>query len=92
MGYPEEGLGHNALIAGFQGQRHWTDQLPVGDYMEAVLNSSFDWTGIRQPYIVATENDTLNAVSMLFGNLLTGTAQIFADVRTYWSLDSIKRV
>ena len=92
LGYSEEALGHNALIAGFQGQRHWTDHLPVGDYMEAILNSSFDWTGIRQPYIVATENDNLNAVSMLFGNLLTGTAQIFADVRTYWSMESIKRV
>ena len=92
MGYLEEGEGHNAILAGFQGQRQWTDHLPNGDFMEAILNSSFDWNGIRQPYIVTTENDSLNGLSMLFGHLLTDTAQIFADVRTYWSANAIKRV
>ena len=92
LGYAEEANGHNALTGGFQGQRQWTDYYPNGDYMEAILNSSFDWTGIRQPYIIATENDALNGVSMLFGHLLTGAAQIFADVRTYWSADAVKRV
>jgi len=92
LGYAEEALGHNAIASGFQGQRQWTDFYPNGDFMEAILNSSFDWNGIRQPYIVATENDALNGASMLFGHLLTGTAQIFADVRTYWSPESVKRV
>jgi len=92
IGYEEEALGHNAIAAGFQGQRQWTDHFPNGDFMEAILNSSFDWNGIRQPFIMATENDALNAVSMLFGHLLTGTAQIFADVRTYWSPAAVKRV
>ncbi|MBK6708747.1 MAG: L-fucose isomerase [Chloroflexi bacterium] len=92
LGYAEEANGHNALVGGFQGQRQWTDYYPNGDFMEAILNSSFDWTGIRQPYIIATENDALNGVSMLFGHLLTGAAQIFADVRTYWSADAVKRV
>lgn len=92
MGFKEEALGHNAIAAGFQGQRHWTDHFPNGDFMEAILNSSFDWNGIRAPYILATENDSLNGVCMLFGYLLNGTAQIFADVRTYWSADAIKRV
>ncbi|MCB0166325.1 MAG: L-fucose isomerase [Anaerolineae bacterium] len=92
QGFGEEALGRNAIAAGFQGQRQWTDHLPNGDFMEAILNTSFDWTGIRAPYIVATENDALNAVSMLFGHLLTGTAQIFADVRTYWSPAAVKRV
>ena len=92
LGYGEEALGHNAIAAGFQGQRQWTDFYPNGDFMEAMLNTSFDWNGIRQPYIVATENDALNGVSMLFGHLLTGAAQIFADVRTYWSPESVKRV
>jgi len=91
-GLDEEALGHNALVAGFQGQRHWNDHFPNGDFLESILNSSFDWNGIRSPYIVSTENDTLNGVTMLFGHLLTGTAQIFADVRTYWSPDAIKRV
>ncbi|MDR0311986.1 MAG: L-fucose isomerase [Treponema sp.] len=91
-GLDEEALGHNAIAAGFQGQRQWTDHFPNGDFLEAILNSSFDWNGIRSPYIVATENDGLNGVCMLFGYLLTGTAQIFADVRTYWSPDAIKRV
>ncbi len=92
MGHVEESEGHNALAAGFQGQRQWTDHFPTGDFMEAVLNSSFDWNGIRAPYILATENDALNAAGMLFGNLLTGTAQLFADVRTYWSPEAIGRV
>ncbi|MBK7917106.1 MAG: L-fucose isomerase [Chloroflexi bacterium] len=92
LGYAEEANGHNALAGGFQGQRQWTDYYPNGDYMEAILNSSFDWTGIRQPYIIATENDALNGVSMLFGHMLTGAAQMFADVRTYWSADAVKRV
>ena len=92
LGYGEEALGHNAIAGGFQGQRQWTDHLPNGDFMEAILNSSFDWDGIRQPLILATENDALNGVSMLFGHLLTGTAQIFADVRTYWSPEAVKRV
>ncbi|WP_409449862.1 L-fucose isomerase [Atlantibacter sp.] len=92
MGRVEESLGYNAIAAGFQGQRHWTDQYPNGDTAEALLNSSFDWNGVRQPYVVATENDSLNGVSMLFGHLLTGTAQVFADVRTYWSADAVERV
>ncbi|MFC1975223.1 L-fucose isomerase [Chloroflexota bacterium] len=92
LGFGEEALGHNAIAAGFQGQRQWTDHLPNGDFMEAILNTSFDWNGIRTPYIVATENDALNGISMLFGHLLTGTAQIFADVRTYWSAEAVKRV
>ncbi len=91
-GFDEESLGHNALAAGFQGQRQWTDHFPNGDFMEAILCSSFDWNGIRQPYMVATENDSLNGVAMLFGHLLTGSAQIFSDVRTYWSPDAVKRV
>jgi L-fucose isomerase len=89
LGFGEEALGHNAIAAGFQGQRQWTDHYPNGDYLETILNSSFDWNGIRQPYIVATENDALNGTTMLFGHLLTGAAQIFADVRTYWSPQSV---
>lgn len=92
MGFGEEALGHNAIAAGFQGQRQWTDHFPNGDFMEAILNSSFDWNGIREPYIVATENDSLNGATMLIGHLLTDTAQVFADVRTYWSPESIERV
>jgi len=92
LGFGEEALGHNAIAAGFQGQRQWTDHFPNGDFMEAVLNSSFDWNGIREPFIVATENDCLNGVCMLFGHLLTNTAQIFADVRTYWSPAAVERV
>jgi L-fucose isomerase len=92
MGFKEEAGGHNALAGGFQGQRQWTDHMPNGDFLEAILTTSFDWNGARQPYMVATENDALNGVSMLFGHLLTGTAQLFADVRTYWSPDSVKRV
>ena len=92
QGYGEEAQGHHALLAGFQGQRQWTDFLPDGDFSEALLNSSFDWNGIRAPYLVATENDALNGVSMLFNYLLTNTAQIFADVRTYWSPEAVARV
>jgi L-fucose isomerase len=92
IGYGEEALGHNAIVGGFQGQRQWTDHFPNGDFMEAILNSSFDWNGIRAPYIMATENDSLNGMTMLFGNLLTNTAQVFADVRTYWSPSAVKRV
>lgn len=92
MGFGEEAMGHNAISGGFQGQRQWTDFLPNGDFAEAMLNTSFDWNGIRAPYMFATENDHLNAISMLFGNLVTNTAQIFADVRTYWSPTSIERV
>ncbi len=92
IGFGEEALGHNAIAAGFQGQRQWTDHFPNGDFMETILNTSFDWNGIRQPYIMATENDSLNGAAMLFGHLLTGTAQIFADVRTYWSPEAVLRV
>ena len=91
-GFEEEMLGHNAIAAGFQGQRQWTDFYPNGDFAEAILNTSFDWNGAREPYILATENDVLNGISMLFMKLLTNRAQMFADVRTYWSGDSIKRV
>lgn len=92
MGYGEEALGHNAIVSGFQGQRHWTDHLPNGDFMESILNSSFDWNGIREPHLVATENDSLNGVNMLFGKLLTGQSQVFCDVRTYWSQNAVERV
>jgi L-fucose/D-arabinose isomerase len=91
-GLVEESLGHNAILAGFQGQRQWTDHFPNGDFMETILNSSFDWNGIREPFVVATENDSLNGTAMLFGHLLTGTAQIFSDVRTYWSPEAVQRV
>ncbi|MDN6967675.1 L-fucose isomerase [Oenococcus sp. UCMA 17063] len=87
----EEADGHNALISGFQGQRQWTDHFPNGDFMEAWLNTSFDWNGPREPYLVATENDSLNAVSMAFNHLLTNKAQLFADVRTFWSPESVKK-
>ena len=91
-GCEEEMVGHNAIAAGFQGQRQWTDFYPNCDFPEAMLNSSFDWNGAREPYILATENDVLNGVSMLFMKLLTNRAQMFADVRTYWSGDAVKRV
>jgi L-fucose/D-arabinose isomerase len=91
-GYGEEALGRNAIASGFQGQRAWTDFMPNGDFMEAILSSSFDWNGIREPFIISTENDTLNGVTMLFGHLLTNAAQIFADVRTYWSPKAVERV
>ncbi len=90
--FTEESVGHNAIVGGFQGQRQWTDYYPNCDFPESILNSTFDWNGAREPYVLATENDTLNGVSMLFNKLLTGRAQIFADVRTYWSADSVKRV
>jgi len=92
MGFHEQSRGRNAIAAGFQGQRQWTDHFPNGDFLEAILCSSFDWNGIRQPYVVATENDAMNGASMLIGHLLTGTAQMFSDVRTYWSPDAVKRV
>jgi L-fucose isomerase len=92
MGFKEESNGHNAIASGFQGQRQWTDHMPNGDFAEALLNSSFDWNGIREAFVVATENDCLNGVAMLFGHLLTNTAQVFADVRTYWSPEAVKRV
>ena len=91
-GFIEEGRGHNAILSGFQGQRHWTDAEANGDFMEAISNSSFDWNGIRMPRLMATENDCLNGVAMLFGYLVSNTAQVFADVRTYWSPDAVKRV
>ena len=91
-GCEEEAVGHNAICGGFQGQRQWTDHWPNCDFPEAILNTSFDWNGAREPFILATENDTLNGVSMLFMKLLTNRAQMFADVRTYWSGDSVKRV
>ena len=90
-GCEEEKLGHNAIAAGFQGQRQWTDFYPNCDFPEALLNTSFDWNGAREPYVLATENDVLNGISMLFGKLLTNTAQIFSDVRTYWSPEAVKK-
>jgi len=92
LGFGEESLGHNAIASGFQGQRQWTDFMPNGDFAEAILNTSFDWNGIREAFVVATENDALNGVAMLFGKLVTNTAQVFADVRTYWSADAVERV
>lgn len=90
MGLGEQAQGHQAIAAGFQGQRQWTDHFPNGDFLEAILNSSFDWNGKRAPYIVATENDALNGAGMLFGHLLSHSAQIFADLRTYWSTEAIE--
>ena len=90
-GCEEESAGFNAIVAGFQGQRQWTDFYPNCDFGESILNTSFDWNGRREPYILATENDTLNGVGMLFMKLLTGRAQIFADVRTYWSGAAVRR-
>lgn len=92
LGFKEEALGHNAIASGFQGQRQWTDWKPNGDFSEALLNTSFDWNGIRETFVVATENDALNGVAMLFAHLLTHRAQIFSDVRTYWSPEAVKRV
>jgi len=92
LGFGEESLGRNAICGGFQGQRSWTDHYPNGDFMETILNTSFDWNGIREAFVLATENDHLNGISMLFGHLLTNTAQIFSDVRTYWSPEAIERV
>ncbi len=90
VGREEEMVGHNAIVAGFQGQRQWTDFYPNCDFPEALLNTSFDWNGAREPYILATENDVLNGLGMLFMKLLTNSAQIFADVRTYWSPEAVK--
>ena len=92
MGFKEEAMGHNAIVGGFQGQRQWTDFYPNGDYPESLLNTSFDWNGIREAFVLATENDACNGVAMLFGHLLTNRAQIFSDVRTYWSPEAVKRV
>ena len=92
IGFVEEAEGHNVIIAGFQGQRQWTDHFPNGDFMETILNTSFDWNGIREAFIFATENDSLNGVAMLFNHLLTDRAQIFSDIRTYWSPEAVKRV
>ncbi len=92
MGFKEESMGHNAIAAGFQGQRQWTDFKPDGDFSEAILNTSFDWNGIREAFTFATENDTLNCASMLLCHLLTNKAQMFADVRTYWSPKAVERV
>ncbi len=90
-GCEEEAVGHNAIAAGFQGQRQWTDFYPNCDFPEALLNTSFDWNGAREPYVLATENDVLNGLGMLFMKLLTNSAQIFADVRTYWSPEAVKK-
>jgi L-fucose isomerase len=92
MGWNEEGNGNNAIAAGFQGQRQWTDFMPNGDFMESILCSSFDWNGVRRPYVIATENDCLTGMSMLLGHLLTNSAAMFSDVRTYWSPDAFRRV
>jgi L-fucose isomerase len=92
LDFGEEAMGRNAIAGGFQGQRHWSDHFANGDFMEAILNSSFDWNGLREPFVFATENDSLNGATMLFGHLLTNMAQIFADVRTYWSPEAVKRV
>ncbi len=92
MGFKEESLGYNAIAGGFQGQRQWTDFLPNGDFSESLLNTSFDWNGIREAYVLATENDCCNGLAMLFGHLLTNTGQIFSDVRTYWSPAAVKRI
>lgn len=92
MGFKEEALGHNAIVGGFQGQRQWTDHWPNGDFAEALMNTSFNWNGPMEPFAFATENDTLNGTTMLFGKLLTGRAVLFADIRTYWSPESVQRV
>lgn len=92
MGFKEEALGHNAIAGGFQGQRQWTDWMPNGDFTETLLNTNFDWNGRREPSILATENDSLNGTAMLMAHLLTNRPQIFSDVRTYWSLEAVKRV
>jgi L-fucose isomerase len=92
MGFVEEADGHNAIVAGIQGQRQWTDYKPNFDFLEAMLNSQFDWNGLREAFVIGTENDTLNAMTMLFEHLLTNRPGIFADVRTYWSPEAVKRV
>ncbi|MDD4744959.1 MAG: L-fucose isomerase [Eubacteriales bacterium] len=92
LGFGEEAMGRNAIAGGVQGQRQWTDHFPNHDFSEALLNSSFDWNGIREPMILATENDSLNGMAMLLGHLLADSASVFADVRTYWSPAAIERV
>lgn len=92
IGWKEEALGRNAVVGGFQGQRMWTDFMPNADFPEAILNTSFDWNGKREPFVLATENDTLNGMSMLILKLLTGRASMFSDVRTFWSPEAVKRV
>lgn len=92
LGFKEESLGHNAIAAGFQGQRQWTDFYPNGDFPEALLNTNFDWNGIREAFVLATENDACNGIAMLFGHLLTHRPQMFSDIRTYWSPEAVKRV
>ena len=92
IGWHEEALGRNAILGGFQGQRMWTDYKPNGDFTEAILNSTFDWNGKREPITLATENDGCNGLAMLFGKLLTGRTSIFADVRTFWSPTAVERV
>ena len=92
MGFKEEALGHNAIAAGFQGQRQWTDFYPNGDYTETLLNTNFDWNGIREAFVLATENDACNGIAMLLGHLLSNRPQMFSDVRTYWSPEAVKRV
>ncbi len=92
MGWKEEANGRNAVMGGFQGQRQWTDWLPNADFCEAILNTSFDWNGKKQPLTFATENDGLNGTAMLLGTMLSGTASVFADVRTYWSPEAVERV
>jgi len=92
MGWHEEALGKNAVAAGFQGQRNWTDWLPNGDFTEAIMASTFDWNGAKEPTAFATENDTLNGVSMLLGKLVSDSAPCFHDVRTYWSPEAVRRV
>lgn len=89
IGWHEEALGRNAILGGFQGQRMWTDYKPNADFAEAILNSSFDWNGKKEPLILATENDNCNGLAMLFGKLITNSASIFADVRTYWSPQAV---
>jgi L-fucose isomerase len=91
MGFKEESLGHNAIAGGFQGQRQWTDWKPNGDFTEALLNTTFDWNGPREPMILATENDSLNGTAMLLAHVLTNLPQIFSDVRTYWSPEALKK-
>ena len=92
MGWHEEALGKNALAAGFQGQRNWTDWLPNADFTEAIMASTFDWNGRKAPTPFATENDTLNGLAMMLGTLVSGTAPCFHDVRTYWSPEACERV
>ena len=86
----ERAQGYNAIAAGTQGQRQWTDLYPNFDMTESLLTSSFDWNGYRAPMIVATENDSKNAIGMLIANLLSGAPQLFADIRTNWTPESIK--